>query len=81
MKKLRVLYIQYNMLGSLPKSLLGVSTIEEIYASDNQIKILPDVLEARQLKILNLAANPIVDPERIRIRKALSGCRIDFKSR
>jgi Leucine-rich repeat (LRR) protein len=49
--------------------------------SDNQIKILPDVLEARQLKILNLAANPIVDPERIRIRKALSGCRIDFKSR
>lgn len=69
-----------NQLTALPPEIVKLSALKWLRLNGNQLKALPENIQllAPTLKRLYLKGNPLPDPEKERIRKALPGCEIFF---
>lgn len=79
--KLQYLNADRNQLSTLPASLGKLTTLKWLRLNHNQLHALPDDLSglAQSLQRLYLWGNPIPDPEKERIRKALPNCQVIFQ--
>jgi leucine-rich repeat protein SHOC2 len=80
LSKLKYLNADRNRLAAIPASLCGLPELRWLRLNSNQITALPANLAplSKNLQRLYLRDNPIPDPEKERIRKALPNCMVVF---
>jgi Leucine-rich repeat (LRR) protein len=76
---LRELNLSFNQFKALPEKIEGMSKVEKLDLSNNQLEQASDFKHlSKTLKFLNLTNNPLPEADKKKVQKALSKTKIDW---